>query len=456
MEVVKKQSISRIFAKYIVLFCIVAIFLMLFDLCIFLVGAYNGAILPANYYEKQIENQRNAIAKVNDVKNIISSECSYAVYDSNGNILQGNVSKQKAMKIWNVIKNGNTSSGFRYYKTIQRKNDEICVVEYTLISTFANPILKKYIPNVELGYAFIFLILFIGEIVIFSKCFRRKLSNEMQILKDTTSKIGMKSLNFKVKYSSILEINEVLWVIDKMKTELHDSLNKQWRMEQVRKEQIAALAHDIKTPLTIIKGNSELLNELNLKADQKEFNDGILSAADNIESYTKSLMEIIKSEKETTIQKMKINSEKFTKNIIEQGVLMSMNKELDFISEIKDIPKIIFVDEMALKRAIINVISNSIDYCGLNGKILFYVDNNDKNIRFIIEDSGRGFTKEELNSATEQFFQGDKGRNSKNHYGMGLYIVRRFIEQYNGRMCLSNSEKLGGAKVILELPITLT
>lgn len=135
---------------------------------------------------------------------------------------------------------------------------------------------------------------------------------------------------------------------------------------------------------------------------------------------------------------------------------MSMNKELDFISEIKDIPKIIFVDEMALKRAIINVISNSIDYCGLNGKILFYVDNNDKNIRFIIEDSGRGFTKEELNSATEQFFQGDKGRNSKNHYGMGLYIVRRFIEQYNGRMCLSNSEKLGGAKVILELPITLT
>ena len=60
-------------------------------------------------------------------------------------------------------------------------------------------------------------------------------------------------------------------------------------------------------------------------------------------------------------------------------------------------------------------------------KILFSVDTNDKNLRVIIEDSGIGFTPEELHSATKQFFQGDKSRNSKNHYGMGLYIVRKFV-----------------------------
>jgi len=82
----------------------------------------------------------------------------------------------------------------------------------------------------------------------------------------------------------------------------------------------------------------------------------------------------------------------------------------------------------------------------------FSIDFEDKYIRFIIEDSGRGFTKEELKTATEQFFQGDKSRSSKSHYGMGLYIAKKFIEMHNGRIYLSNYEKLGGGKVILELP----
>nr|WP_241393995.1 histidine kinase dimerization/phospho-acceptor domain-containing protein [Clostridium beijerinckii] len=76
-------------------------------------------------------------------------------------------------------------------------------------------------------------------------------------------------------------------------------------MEEARKDQIAALAHDIKTPLTIIKGNSELLSELDLKEDQAEFNDSILNEIKNIEDYIKSLIEIMKTEKESTLEKRK-------------------------------------------------------------------------------------------------------------------------------------------------------
>ncbi|MBA8980331.1 ATP-binding protein [Clostridium saccharobutylicum] len=142
---------------------------------------------------------------------------------------------------------------------------------------------------------------------------------------------------------------------------------------------------------------------------------------------------------------------KFIDEIVEQGTLISINKQLKFKSEVKDIPECILVDEELLKRSIINVISNAVDYCPIDGEILFSVNCKDGNIEFIIEDSGRGFTKEELNCATEEFFQGDKSRASKNHYGMGLYITKKLIEKNNGNIYLDNSEKLGGAKVILKI-----
>ena len=456
MEVMKKQkSISKIFASYIVIFCIIAVILMIFDLGLFAIGFSSGVILPANYYEQQIEQHRNDIAQAEDVKSLIPKECNYAVYDLEGNVLQGNASEEKYQKMWDIIQSEQMSDGHLYYKTI-RRNREICIVEYTLISNFSNSTLRKYIPSTEILILVVYIILIISEIIVFSKCFRKRMLKEMQILKDTTINIQMENLDFEMKYSNVIEINEVLSALDKMKKELYESLNKQWKMEEMRREQIAALAHDIKTPLTIIRGNSELLNELDLKQDQSEFNKRILNEVSSMESYIKSLIEIMKSEKEPAIEKKKIDLKTFVNEIIEQGISMSINKQLRFISEINELPEFALIDEVELKRAINNIISNAIDYSKANGEVIFSVDFKDKYIRFIIEDSGRGFTKEELNSATEQFFQGDKSRSSKSHYGMGLYIAKKFIERHNGRIYLSDSEKLGGAKVILELPSTLS
>jgi Signal transduction histidine kinase len=455
MERVKKQkSISKIFAIYIMFFCIVTILLAIFDFILFQIGLNSGFILPANYYEQKIEKQREEIAKVEGVKvkDFIPDECNYIVYDSIGNVFYSNVSETKAIDIWNLVQSDKRSEGKYYYKVISRENG-ICVVEYTIGASFVNPALKKYVQNAELSLILLYFILFSIEIIILSKCFRRRISKELQILKETTENIQMENLEFEVKYSNILEINEVISALDKMKTELNDSLSKQWKMEEARKEQMAALAHDIKTPLTIIKGNSELLSELDLKEDQAEFNDSILNEIKNIEDYIKSLIEIMKTEKESTLEKKKIKLEEFIQDIIEQGISIGINKKVEFRNEIKHIPEVIIGDELALKRALSNIISNAVEYCSENGKIAFGVDSDNDNIRFTIEDSGRGFTEEELQLATEQFFQGDKSRNSKNHYGMGLYIAKKFMEKHKGNISLGKSEKLGGAKVVIELPI---
>nr|WP_269205560.1 HAMP domain-containing sensor histidine kinase [Clostridium botulinum] len=434
------------------MFCTVTIIVAIISLRLCIIGLNKGFILPANYYERKIENRRSEIAKAKDVKKLIPEECNYAVYDLNGKILKTNVSQDKALDMWDVLKNNEMSNGRYFYKIIQRNNG-ICVVEYNFNVSFANPTLRKYIKNIEVASLIVLFILFVIQIIIFSKYFKKRLQKEMKILKDTTENIQMENLEFKVKYSNILEINDIINALDKMKTKLSESLTKQWNMEETRKEQIGALAHDIKTPLTIIRGNSELLGELDLNIEQTKFNDGTLNEIKNMEYYIKCLIEITKAEKEAVVQKRQIDLMDFIDDITKSASFISKNKNLIFESQIKNIPEFIFVDEIALKRVINNIISNSVDYCMQNGEILLTVDSNYKSIQFIVEDSGKGFTKEEISFATEQFFQGDKSRNSKNHYGMGLYISKNLIEKHNGNIILQNSKTLGGAKVIIEVPI---
>ena len=275
----------------------------------------------------------------------------------------------------------------------------------------------------------------------------------MKILKNTTEKIQMENLDFKVKYSKITEINEVIIALDKMKEELNKSLKKQWHMEQMKNEQMGALAHDLKTPLTIIKGNSELLREMKLEKDAAQFNMSIINEVKNMEFYIKTLIEIMKSEKECELIKKRVNLKEFTQDIIETGKSLCSNKNIEFQSRINNIPEYITCAKSAIKRALINVISNGIDYVGENEKVLFIVKLYEHKVMFTVEDSGRGFTNEELKSAAEQFFQGDKSRNSKNHYGMGLYIAKKLFEKHNGNIYFENSAELGGAKVTLELPL---
>ncbi|NFH89867.1 HAMP domain-containing sensor histidine kinase [Clostridium sp. ZBS3] len=453
MERVKKQkSIAKIFATYIATFCIITVLQIIIISFLFIIGLKNGMILPANYYEQMVEKNRNNIMVTDEVSEFIPKECNYVVYDLNGKIISSNVSEKNALKIWKMIKNDRISYGSNYYKIIPREN-EVCAVGYKLTAQFSNPILRKYLPSAEWCPVILFIITFILGVIILSKCFSKRVSKEMKVLKDVTENIQMENLCFKTEESNIIEINEVLLALDKMKSELNNSLNKQWKLEESRKEQIAALAHDIKTPLTIIKGNSELLNELNLNSDQVIFNGNILGEVKNMEYYIKSLIEIMKSEKEVMLKKENVNLKIFINEIIEQGILLIKDKKIKLTNEIKINTEIINVDRVSLKRAIINIITNAIDYCPIKGEILFSVDSNNEYISFTIEDNGRGFTKEELDSATEQFYQGDKSRNSKNHYGMGLYITRNIIKKHGGNLILENSKEMGGAKVVIKLPL---
>jgi signal transduction histidine kinase len=447
-----KITLRKLFRTYIFIFCILTIGILLAFIILFAIAVNTGIILPANFYQNEIERQSQAIASAEAVENFIPETCWYTVFTMDGTVVASNTSTKETQAMWEVYQNNLVNSGTGHYKTIIRQ-EQICVIRYTLYSRFSNPLLNKYIPNAELFMMLLWIATFILEVLLLSKHFGTTLSKQMQILEHITQKIQIGTLDFQVEQSNIVEVNDVVTSLEKMKEELKASLKQQWKMEQNRKEQLSALAHDIKTPLTVLKGNVELLSETSLNEEQQQDISYMIQSTNDIELYISSLLSVIQSKNKIHQILKPIHTSEFIKLIAEKCYGLFAAKNIQLVIEQNNITEYFIADETLLLRAIMNVMDNAVEYSSENQKVLFTINGSEEHIQFIIEDSGRGFTKEELKLAKEQFYQGDKSRNSNNHYGMGLYIALNFVIQNNGSLILENSERLNGAKVTINIPI---
>ena len=101
---------------------------------------------------------------------------------------------------------------------------------------------------------------------------------------------------------------------------------------------------------------------------------------------------------------------------------------------------------------LVNVLSNAVEHTPRDGEVTFEVWEQNRELSFLITDTGKGFSEEALKHAAEQFFMDDDSRNSKTHYGIGLYVADSIAKKHNGKMILDNSPAAGGAKVTIQIP----
>lgn len=451
----KVEKLRTIFIKYLSLFFIMTISFALLLILSFSVLLSSGVILPANYAEKQFNKYKEKIISSEKVtEDIIPNLYEYGVYTLDGNLISGTFNKKESKEIWNLMsniekKNEYTETYIKFFK-----KDEVFIIKYKLVTEFVSPTLRTYLPRPEILGMIIFSIIFLIEIIILSKLFGKKLNAEMELLKNTTEKIEQQDLDFIVESSKICEINNVLFSMDKMKSALKDSLEKQWMLEENRKEQISALAHDIKTPLTIIHGNTDLLIEINENPELSEYMEYIAKGVTQIEKYINTLIDISKTEAGYVLNKEVINVSEFIEDVLIQIEALARTQNLDVeFSKQDNLPESITIDKELLFRAIMNIISNAIDYSPSQSKLYISVSLSNKYLKFVVTDCGSGFSKADLSKATEQFYTGDLSRNSKSHYGMGLYIVNNIVQKHNGILNIENSIKTGGAMVTIEIPM---
>ena len=302
MEIKRKKrevTLAGLFTRYTVIFCvnILLIFVILIGvICLF---PLSSLFLPANYAEEQIDEKRDAIAEADVVtSDLIPNRCSYGVYDADGWYLYGNFADEEKEPAWKHYEEEKSSAGGAfYYQYIRRESGEVCIVKYALHLQFANEKLNDHLPNAEgiliVVVLFLFVLLLLANAVLVSRTFAKVLKKRLQKLERVTKKIADQELDFEIEASDIREINTVMDSFEKMKRALKESLEQQWKLEQQKKEQMAALAHDIKTPLTVIRGHAELLAEETLPDEAGESTAYILSNVQQIEDYLAAMRQVL-------------------------------------------------------------------------------------------------------------------------------------------------------------------
>ena len=332
-------------------------------------------------------------------------------------------------------------------------DDEYIVLQYYVGSQFIDPWLNEHLPSPEILMIGVMVFNCLLVCVLLTTHFAKILNKELFPLFKATKEIENQNLDFEMEHSRIKEFENVLRSFDKMRNSLKISLEKQWEAEQIQREQIASLAHDLKTPLTVMQGNIDLLDETNLNEEQELYLSYAMTSSEQMKQYIKTLIDISRASAGYQLQLEDINFLDFWKHILSQTEIVCKDKGLVIQQTQHNLPQNIIGDRMLLERAFMNLVSNSLEYSPDNAILYIDVENKKNYLNICITDCGCGFSKEALEHAKERFYMADQSRSSKLHYGMGLYIVDSIIKQHKGKLLLDNSIETKGAKVTIQLPL---
>lgn len=455
MESIKPRKGTRLhtfFLRYLLFLCIGIILLGALLMGLFMFAFSANIILPANYAETQITKVKDHIASSSLVTdNMIPDLVDYAVISNQGKYLSGNLTEKEALHAFHLQQKGERQSSSRFYTFIEREQ-EVCILRYSLVPEYRSTIIRKYLPNPQLTVLLLFILGVILQATVLAVHFGRRLKRKMSGLQVAIEKIQNQNLDFHLKPSGIREIDDIALSFEQMKEALNRSLIQQWEAERSRREQISALAHDLKTPLTIIRGNAELLQDTVQDDIQKEYNRYILKNTIEIEKFTKQLMDISKMEQHVVNAKTNVELDSFVHKIEQQMKALALEKRLE-VDVVKDkLPAVLMIEEELFYRALLNVIVNAVEYTPNNSKVTLSVAGELNFVHFTVTDSGPGFSSKDIKEATKQFYRGDPSRNSAKHHGMGLYIVESIIQKHGGTLTLANSSITGGGKVTITIP----
>lgn len=459
---VKKTSLQIYVIKFILKVGFSSIILLFVSLLIFNYMCNSGMLLAANHSEQLVEKSKTIIKNAKEVTpELIPENLKYVIIDKHTfNVKKGTMSKAEIKKAKQSAKNYHpTISGADFvgnvYEVIERP-EEYCVIHYKMIMQFANPALRRLIPYPVLIFIAIFIITLLTILYVLSLQFSNKMKKELNKFSLITEKIEKQDLNFEVQPVSFIEHQKVMDSLDNLRYSLKKSLALQFKQEKNKREQISALAHDIKIPITIIKGNAELLNLTQKCEKSLDYTNEITEATTEIEQYTQLLIDASQNDQTIIMHKERINANEFL-NIIKKDTLASIgNHDIYFELNNHMSKRIIWsIDYASMKRAFMNIIINALEHTPDKTSLNLDVSLKNNLASFVITDSGKGFSSEALKKAAELFYTDNKSRSQTGHYGIGLAFADKVIKAHNGTLRMQNNIYAGGGQVIILLPIEL-
>ena len=250
-------------------------------------------------------------------------------------------------------------------------------------------------------------------------------------------------------------------------SELAKSINKTSEILQNQREQlrnkdtaranwIAGVSHDIRTPLSMIMGYaSQLKTSSNLSEEMAKKLSVILKQSERIKNLINDLNLASKLEYNMQpFEKKKENAVAVVRQVIVDFLNMDIDEKfpIEWKTKSEFVSCFVNVDKNLIKRALANLIQNSINHNENGCTIYVSVKEDEKNCIICVEDNGTGVSDKELEKLNNapHYMVCDKNTTEQRH-GLGLLIVKQIIDVHNGKVMMKHSE-YGGFKVVLEIP----
>jgi len=235
---------------------------------------------------------------------------------------------------------------------------------------------------------------------------------------------------------------------------LHD-ITEMRRLERMRKEFVANVSHELKTPVTSIKGFTETLLDgaMDDRETCREFVEIIDSEADRLQRLIGDLLELSRIEaKKVALKCVPADVSSVIRNTVSnfQGQIEKAGLKLDFTLPEK--PVMAEIDRDIVQQVLVNLVDNAIKYTPAGGQIEIEVMEKEHDIVIVVRDTGMGIPPEDINRVFERFYRVDKARSrEKGGTGLGLSIVKHLVDIHGGTVGV-NSAPGQGSEFFFTLP----
>ena len=407
-----------------------------------------GFLLPAVASAQACADARETVASMTaDTFDSlqISDLCRWAVVQ-NDTVLQTNMDDRHLKIALNAFHGGSGNPGYQY--DVKMADGSFCLLQYDYATPYADPALRDTLPDFQTCYILLLAVLILVWLGWQTHCTVRVFAAETARLHRAVDAIAAQQPErIDADGAHLREFSATLQAMQTMGRELTDSLQSQWRMEQQRAEQIAALTHDLKTPLSIIQGNADLLAEDALSADQQTQVEAILRGTDRAQQYLAALRTACAppATGETFPSHTLVSELAETARALcaPAGVQLILNEQWQGT---------LYAAQCDLLRAAENLLDNAVRYTPRGGTVTLLVTKEKQDFILRVTDTGPGFTPEALAKAGEMLYT-DAARSDAAHQGLGLYFARKVAQSHGGVLVLSNLPAAHGACAELRLPI---
>ncbi len=270
--------------------------------------------------------------------------------------------------------------------------------------------------------------------------YRKKLREPITQLQNGVERIQEDNLDFHIEYDGDDELGRLCCSMEKMRRELRQKHKALWESLEQRKLLNASVSHDLRTPITVLKGYLDYL-EKNIPQDKLTEDmlfDTVLSmqgAVNRLELYVESVRDIEKIEN-IEIEKRSENVKLLLNELRSNVRQLAGNKEIILSSDIT-VDKI-QIDKGVFFRVLENLLQNALSYA--ETQVSINLSHKKDFLILTVKDDGKGFSAADLEKATTVFYSNDK---EKQHFGIGLSVCKILCEKHGGLLYVGNQKEKG-------------